>query len=518
MGIVVARREDPPPNLARHDYNPSDSSQHPLQPQAKAGSSPLLVPARRQLFSPLQKSSRVSSDGSNLDVVPQTELGDDEFPLPAATSPILTARAVTTPSPARLSPEGTVAASAIGNADSNEIAMDGNSYSSSNCIPRKKKKVRFNDDAVTTIPSLSSGSFLASKKKSKKGKKKETTRSTTTNENENPNVCSAAAATTGEVAVIKKASLWWTKEERNQIQIRNRRSSREFKRMFPEQTQRSNQIYAGIAQRADAIANAAIGATNGSRDEDDALCSDSSTSDEEEDHNEIYSYFQRQRSASPQAVMNECNETAAAANGRKRKRAAVSSTAPAAPAAADSSASPPSATENDNVEVEEAAICDCGSSTGATEDNYDDFSLSQPLSSWLWPATNVRGLEWGIVPDAKIHRKTHTKTVLQRQDRLRKRERKRRRRLEESVTSDDDTSSEDDDEGCSVATAAAVEQERNLLASEAILSSLRSRELARVLAVSDAVEAIRATSASSYRDDDGDDEQDNMDSSDEDDD
>ncbi len=233
--------------------------------------------------------------------------------------------------------------------------------------------------------------------------------------------------------LVPKSSLWWTKEERREILQANQKSSRDFKRFQPTKMREANLVYSEIVTECCDRHND-FDHTIGHQDADE----------------DIYDYFRRQHSSA-------ASSTVSTATGRKKKRKRCEF----------------SFMENSEIPPPEDT----------------DLTIDLP--------TNVRGLEWGVMPDAKRYRKAHAKTVLKWQDRFRRmNERRRKQRkieqwdsTESSSSSSSSSASSDEDENNPAICEKTTRDQQDFLAKKAVISSQRSCILARVFGKSDELAA-----------------------------
>ena len=306
-----------------------------------------------------------------------------------------------------------------------------------------KKSVRINDE-VTLIPLLTSSSFF------RKTPKPTTITSKSYGIMPSFRVVAPTAIsespTDSDIDLVPKSSLWWTKEERKEIVQSNQKATREFKRFHPTKVRDANLVYSDIVHDCS------------HRNE----CQQH-TVEHCDDDEDIYDFFQNQHQK------RRTNSTSATSHPSTKKRKRSDFT----PTVADNSGLPPLA--------------------------LPDTTIDLP--------TNVRGLEWGVMPDAKRYRKAHAKTVLKWQDRFRKMNERRRTRFERkrheeswdrtesssssSSSSDDETDSESNNSKECERTR--QQQQALLLGEKASISSLRSCMLARVFGKSDELAANPAT-------------------------
>ncbi|VEU35292.1 unnamed protein product [Pseudo-nitzschia multistriata] len=318
-----------------------------------------------------------------------------------------------------------------------------------------KKTVRIND-VVTFIPLLTSSSFFRQTPKPK----------TVTNQGYGgmmrsfrivtPAAISRGHKTTKEDDLVPKSSLWWTKEERREILISNQKASRDFKRYHRAKIREANLIYEKIVMDCSVFED--------DKDKDD----------------EIYHFFRNNRLRR----RTDDNENMIK-NSKKRKRMATT----------------------DSI--------DCDISTIDVGCNINPPSTPTTGETTMYLPDQIRGLEWGVLPDAKRYRKTHARNVLDWQDRLREMkdgiERKRRRNGH-----DCDQEDRQDNQDCSMSSSDEhvdynhdhvhgkitrrlsyhQEQQEILLGQKAIISSHRSCVLARMLGKSDAIAATDSVSIS----------------------
>ena len=321
-----------------------------------------------------------------------------------------------------------------------------------------KKRVRINDE-VTLIPLLTSASFFR-----KTPKPTTITSSGYCGIMPSFRIVTPAAITTdlqdgssdSDDDLVPKATLWWTKEERREILQANQRTSRDFKRFQPRKLRRANLVYNDIVT--------------------DCCCrTESQDNPEQHDENDIYDFFQRQHRNARNAAKNTSTTSTGACT----------------------SSSPLSTKKRKRSEFAPTAVNDDG--------NADLAPPSMPDATIDLP-TNVRGLEWGVLPDAKRYRKSHVRTVLGWQERFRRMNAQRRRRrhghdLDEdfedeewSSSSSSSSSSDDDDDDerrfeRNPKTCETSRQQYLMLGQKASISSLRSCMLARVLGRSDEIAA-----------------------------
>jgi len=127
--------------------------------------------------------------------------------------------------------------------------------------------------------------------------------------------------------------------------------------------------------------------------------------------------------------------------------------------------------------------------------DYEAPSPSPELSSaTIDLPTSVRGLEWGVMPDAKRYRKAHARTILRLQERFRRTSDRRRqheddpkrRRLGHDCERDGEAPLDNDQR----------QPQDVLLGRKACVSSLRSCLLARVFGNSDATAAYPSPTVS----------------------
>jgi len=335
-----------------------------------------------------------------------------------------------------------------------------------------KKTVRINDE-VTLIPLLTSASFF-------RKTPKPTTITSTGGYGMMPSfriVTPAAIASESSDSMddsdndddfVSKASLWWTKQERREILVANQKASRDFKRFQPTKIRKANLVYHEIVN--------------------DCCCRSDCEHDEEYyNDNDIYDFYERQRRL----------------NGRSNANAAPSSTN------ATSSARTSSRTSSSHSSTKKRKRADFIPSI-----TMGDSDLPPPTipDSTLDLPTNVRGLEWGVMPDAKRYRKAHARTVLRWQERFRKMNNRRRRHdceqqgfsSEWSLPSSSSSSSFDDDETDTDGDPKNCKPTRDehqhqvlLLGQKASISSLRSCLLARVFGKSDEIAANPAIATAS---------------------
>jgi len=233
--------------------------------------------------------------------------------------------------------------------------------------------------------------------------------------------------------LVPKSSLWWTREERKEIVQANQKASRDFKRFQPTKMREANLVYSEIVTE---------------------CCDRHNDFDHSIEHHDadedIYDYFRRQRSSA-------ASSTASTATGRTKKRKRCEF----------------SLMENSEIPPPE------------------DLHLTIDLP------TNVRGLEWGVMPDAKRYRKAHAKTVLKWQDRFRRMNERRRkqRKIEHwdstessSSSSSSSASSDEEDHNPDICEKTSRDQQ-DFLAKKAVVSSQRSCILARVFGKSDELAA-----------------------------
>ncbi len=313
------------------------------------------------------------------------------------------------------------------------------SYSEDTENNQDKKRVQISDE-VTLIPLLTSSSFF------RKTPKPATITSNSYGIMPSFRVVAPSAisesTTDLDSDLVAKSSLWWTKEERREIVQANQKTTREFKRFHPTKVREANLVYSDIVHDCS------------HRNECQQHTVESCDDDED-----IYDFFQNQH------LKRRTNSTSATCHPSTKKRKRSDFT----PTVADDSRLPPVA--------------------------LPDATIDLP--------TNVRGLEWGVMPDAKRYRKAHAKTVLKWQDRFRKMNERRRTRFErkgheeswDSTESSSSSSSSSDDETDSEGNFS-NEFERTqraqqdlLLGEKASISSLRSCMLARVFGKSDELAA-----------------------------
>lgn len=305
--------------------------------------------------------------------------------------------------------------------------------------PQDKKSVRISDE-VTLIPLLTSSSFF------RKTPKPATITSNSYGIMPSFRVVAPTAisdsTTDSAKDLVAKSSLWWTKEERREILQANQKTTRDFKRFQPTKVREANLVYSDIV----------YDCTHRNECQHHTV----ESCDEDED---IYNFFQNQH------LKRRTNSTSATTHPstKKRKRPDF------IPTVADDSGLPPLALPDANIDL----------------------------------PTNVRGLEWGVMPDAKRYRKAHAKTVLKWQDRFRKMNERRRTRLErkrheekwDSTETSSSSSSSSDDETDSESNFSSdcertrQHQQNLLLGEKASSSSLRSCMLARVFGKSDELAA-----------------------------
>jgi hypothetical protein len=337
-----------------------------------------------------------------------------------------------------------------------EQAQEGNSIKTQEIKTNQaKKSVRINDE-VTQIPLLTSASFF-----------RKTPKPTTIKNSKHgimPSFRIVAPATVSSTDgssgsdkqdLVSKASLWWTKEERQEILQANQKASRDFKRFQPTRIRQANLVYNEIVM--------------------DCRCrSESQNDDESYDENDISDFFQRQRLNHRTAAGSTANTTTSTI-------------------ATSSMSHPPSKKRKrpDFIPI-----------------NIGHSDLPPPT---LPDATidlpgNVRGLEWGIMPDAKRYRKAHARTILRWQDRFRRMNDRRKRRIRfdstesssssSSSSEDDETDSDGDHKNCETTRDHKLQQDL-LLGHKASISSLRSCILARVMGKSDEIAANPSSATAS---------------------
>ena len=329
--------------------------------------------------------------------------------------------------------------------------QDSNRTKTNKSKTKEKKSVRICDN-VTMIPLLTSASFFH--------KTPKPTTITNTGHGIMPSFrIVAPAAIRSEVDkedgsprsednLVPKASLWWTKQERKEIQQANQKCTREFKRFQPTKMRQVNLVYNEIVMDC-------CHRNNGQEDEEDY------------DDNDIYEFFQKQRLKRRTTPLFEQNRANTGATSNKRYNS-------------------------------------------TKKRKWSDFNSSNQLDSDLPPPTipdftidlpaSVRGLEWGVIPDAKRYRKAHARNVLGWQDRLRCMNNRQCRRnnhdcddeeydlSSSSSSSEDDSESDSDYENCA-RTSEERHQQDILLGEKASLSSLRSCILAKALGKYDAIAA-----------------------------
>jgi hypothetical protein len=337
-----------------------------------------------------------------------------------------------------------------------------------------KKKVRINDE-VTLIPLLTSASFF-------RKTPKPTTITSSGGYGIMPSfrivtpaaIPSESSTDSDDDEFVSKASLWWTKQERREILQANQKASRDFKRFQPTKIRQANLVYHEIVK--------------------DCCCRSDCEHDEEHyDDNDIYEFYQRQRSL----------------NSRSNANAVTSSTSATTSTRSSSSSSHSPTKKRKHAELTPSIT-------------MGDFDLQPPTipDATLDLPTNVRGLEWGVIPDAKRYRKAHARTVLRWQDRFRKMNNRRRRHdceqpdefqdnevssewsLPSSSSSfddddDDETDVDGDHKNCETTRDQQHQEQVLLLGQKASISSLRSCLLARVFGKSDEVAANPAIATAS---------------------
>mmetsp|Transcript_16378 Transcript_16378/g.41062 ORF Transcript_16378/g.41062 Transcript_16378/m.41062 type:complete len:474 (+) Transcript_16378:247-1668(+) len=248
-------------------------------------------------------------------------------------------------------------------------------------------------------------------------------------------VTSAVTDQDSQESLVSKSSLWWTKEERKEILHANQKASRDFKRFQPTKMREANLVYSEIVT--DCC--------------DRHEChSHLEHSDDDDDEEDISDFFRRERFANASSS----TSSTVACRSKKRKRSECS-----------------------NLDFDPSEI--------------SDLTIDLP--------TIVRGLEWGVMPDAKRYRKAHAKTVLRWQDRFRRMNERRRKQpkrihwdsTESSSSSSSSGSSSDEEESDINSTSCekTTRDQQDLLAHKATISSLRSSMLARVFGKSDAMAA-----------------------------
>lgn len=325
---------------------------------------------------------------------------------------------------------------------------------------KAKKTVRMNDE-VTIIPMLTSSSFIR--------KTPKTTTITYMSYGIMPSfrIVTPDTIKNGEGSdpqdddddLVSKESLWWTKVERREIIQANQKVSRDFKRFQPTKLRKANLIYNDIVM--------------------DCCCrNDGQDNDEDYDDNDIYDFFQRKR-----------------LNGRIAASATTTSTS-------STTSTTTGATSRTNVPTKKRKRMELSPTI-----LYHCSDLPPPKipNETIDLPNNVRGLEWGVMPDAKRYRKAHARTVLRWQDRFRKMNDPRRHRRnghncqqDKGHQDDEDfsarsssSSSSDDDDDIDVdeKTSYHRHQQDLLLGYKASISSLRSCMLARVFGKSDEIAA-----------------------------
>lgn len=332
-----------------------------------------------------------------------------------------------------------------------------------------KKTVRINDE-VTLIPLLTSASFF-------RKTPKPTTITSTGGYGMMPSfrIVTPAAITSessdsmddsdNDDELVSKASLWWTKQERREILVANQKASRDFKRFQPTKIRKANLVYHEIVN--------------------ECCCRIDCEHDEEYyDDNDIYDFYERQRRLNGRSNANAAASSSTSATSSKRTRSSHSSTK-----------------KRKRSEFTPSITIDGSDLPPPT---IPDSTLDLP--------TNVRGLEWGVMPDAKRYRKAHARTVLQWQDRFRKMNDRRHRHdckqqdfssdwsLPSSSSSfdedDDETDTDGDHKNCEP-THDEQQHQVLLLGQKASISSLRSCLLARVFGKSDEIAANPAIATAS---------------------
>lgn len=258
-----------------------------------------------------------------------------------------------------------------------------------------------------------------------------------------------------EDTMVPKSSLWWTKEERKEILQANQKTSREFKRFHPTQVREANLVYDDIVMD----------------------CSYDEGDDPANNENDICDFFQSYHRANRSAA-STCSSTAT--KSKKRKR-------------------------------------DGGTTTTAAATSFVEKPLAVPDTIIDLPA-HVRGLEWGVLPDAKRYRKAHARTVLHWQERFRRNDRKNKRRKGHKDSQDAHFLSHTEEN----------DPQDLILGQKASISSRRSCILARVFGNSDALSvkelwrvssrsrsptpSLTSTSGSSSEDEEDDDDSSSSDS------
>ncbi|KAG7359076.1 hypothetical protein IV203_015665 [Nitzschia inconspicua] len=216
----------------------------------------------------------------------------------------------------------------------------------------------------------------------------------------------------------ERSLLWWTKEERRDILSRNQATIQDYIRRHPLHIQHLKQVFDKECCRVSVPTSTRSSSVLVSSEDDDSISTSSSEDSDDGDSADAIDAFeqrrrQRRRVHRSFGIRALCGE-------RQQKR----------------------------------------HKTAPILDNNNDVNL--PIC--------VRGLEYGILPDAKAHRKVHQQRILKWQERLRStRQVQYRNHNEASLACSDVTYDQND-----------------VLEQQSLISSQRSRRLAQLLAASDA--------------------------------
>jgi hypothetical protein len=206
-----------------------------------------------------------------------------------------------------------------------------------------------------------------------------------------------------------RAQLWWTKEERRDISERNQTTVRDYLHRHAQHVGYLQQVF-----REDCCCSyesVAVVTSDDDTASSASLLSTSSEDSSDEDEEELFSSRSRKRGRRPTSRLHElCHK-------RRRQR--------------------------------------------------HEGSRSIRCSNKINLPTSVRGLEYGILPEAKSHRKLHRIRILDWQHRI---------KTQQHSAPPTDTSSGMDN----------TDRMATVLQQQSLLSSLRSRKLAQLLAASDA--------------------------------
>ncbi|KAG7355031.1 hypothetical protein IV203_004387 [Nitzschia inconspicua] len=215
-----------------------------------------------------------------------------------------------------------------------------------------------------------------------------------------------------------RSQLWWTKEERRDILSRNRATIQDYIRRHPLHIQHLKQVFDKECCRVSVPTSTRSSSVLVSSEDDDNDISTSSSEDSDDgDSADVIDDFEQRRRQRRRVHRSFGLRALCSERPQKRHKKA-------------------SILENNDVNL---PIC-------------------------------VRGLEYGILPDAKAHRKVHQQRILKWQERLRSTRQVQHRNHNEALLACSDVTYDQND----------------VLEQQSLISSHRSRRLAQLLAASDA--------------------------------